>query len=78
MSVPAVSQPTQTTLESTESVETEQVSTQAVMSGPAVSQPTQTVLEYTQTVSTEQVPTETAMSVPAVPEEFYHDTDEHQ
>ncbi|KAI2709244.1 hypothetical protein CBS147332_6303 [Penicillium roqueforti] len=61
MRMPAVSQPTQTTLESTESVATEQVSTQAVMSEPTVSQPTQTVLEYTQTVSTEQVPTETAM-----------------
>ncbi|CAG8895969.1 unnamed protein product [Penicillium egyptiacum] len=68
VSVPAVSQPTQTALESTESVKTEQVSTQAVMGEPAVSQPTQSVLEYTETVSTEQVRPEAAMSAPAVPQ----------
>ncbi|KAG0156050.1 hypothetical protein PDIDSM_3226 [Penicillium digitatum] len=64
MSVPAVSQPTLTALEYTESVKTDQ----AVTSEPAVSQPTSTVLEHTETVSTEQVPSEAAMSAPAVPQ----------
>ncbi|KAJ5836497.1 hypothetical protein N7447_002523 [Penicillium robsamsonii] len=68
MSEPAISQPTQTISEDTESAKTEQMPTPAVMSEPAVSQPTQTVLEYTEIVLIEQVPTAAAMSVLAVPQ----------